>query len=123
MENINSFMILVEVKTIWQALKMRKIRNECREFMTQDKSEIGFFRQIRWFENIYKSRRSNNEMIAYLGLIEGKPMAYGLIRGRNVHPILSGGIIERYRGNGLGKELFGFLMREASRGESGRIGD
>ena len=115
---------VLPVETLWQALRMRKLRNQCRQFMTQDTSKISLIRQIRWFYNVYLVKKNNGEMIAYLGYMKKKPVAYGIIRDLKTRPTASIGVAKKYRGHGIGKTLFRFLTDEASRGDmSRRIGD
>lgn len=107
----------VEVETIWQALAVRTIRNQCCEYMTIDSKKIGIARQVLWFYRKYLPAKKRGELIVYLAYFRGKPAGYGLIRGRTVHPVISGGVAKKWRGMGVGGQLFRFLAREASRME------
>jgi ribosomal protein S18 acetylase RimI-like enzyme len=104
------------VNTFCQALKMRSIRNECRENMTQDTSYISLTRQIKWFWKSYLSARKKGDMLGMLARdqVTGKVVGYGLIRkDRNNRVWISGGLSKKYRGMGYGKPLFSFITKFA----------
>lgn len=101
---------ITPVKTLRQALQMRIIRNNCRLYMTGDNSEIGFFRQIRWFYQNYKPLFEKKLLKAWLLYYDGELAGYGMIRDRSVITL---GIFYKYRGYGLGKRLFAHLLKFA----------
>lgn len=113
---------VVIVDTLRQAFSLRVIRNECRKFMTRDTSKIGLWRQFNWFYKIYLVNKRKGLITAYLGILDDKPVAYGLIRYENGKPIISEGTAKKYRGKGIGKTLLRFLTKEASKinGQVGR---
>jgi len=102
------------VENVREALAIRTIRNECREFMTRDKRKIGITQQVNWFMRTYLPKKREGIVTAYLGYYEDKPVAYGMIRIEYGRPLLTGGLLEKYRGKGLGKQLFEYLTKEAS---------
>lgn len=104
------------VTNILDALAMRKIRNECREFMTQDVEKIGLLRQVHWFYNSYSRWMKEGSAIAFVGWVDQtNPIAYGLIRDLDTGiTIISGGVRKAYRGRGYGLELFTYLTERAS---------
>lgn len=96
---------LAEVKTLPQAITIANIRNECRAFMTHDTAVISRNQQIEWFQKIYLPNYDLGTMIALLMLIEGRTIGFGFISKRHGKWWISGGIRERYRGQGYGLSL------------------
>lgn len=87
-----------KVTSLKDAMIMREIRNECRDFMTNDQSYIGAGRQLWW----YIRYAITPYLKAYLYYYKGEPFGFGLVRGN----IITGGLKEKYRGKGLGEQLF-----------------
>lgn len=94
--------------TLRDFLLARKIRNDCRKYMTQDQKHISILSQVIFFLKYHASDRLR---VLYIGEDEKhRPVAYGLISyDKNLLPWISGGILSRYRGKGYGFELFKFL--------------
>ena len=102
------------VTTFGDAQIMRGIRNQCRDYMTNDTSYIGFFRQARWWYKV----KSDPDWWLYLLWYNGSPIGYGIIRKKGLLYWVTGGIIEQSRGHGFGRKLFEFLSQVASNGHS-----
>ena len=67
-----------EVRTLRQALILRKMRNECSLYMTNETAQISRFRQCLFYiDNILGARDNYKCYLAYLG---NQPIGYGLIR-------------------------------------------
>jgi ribosomal protein S18 acetylase RimI-like enzyme len=105
--------VLLHVASPEQAEVMRVIRNTCREFMTNDRSEISVERQLEWFQSI----KDDPFTVPFLFRPDGfeAPIGYGLLRSVE-HKLearwwLSGGLLPEWRGKGYGKVLFGELAR------------
>ncbi len=106
---------IVDMVTIWGALKMRRIRNEIRGYMTHDTSHIGIIRQLGWYCGTYMAWRKRGLIWGYLLRRDGKGVGYGLVRKDLFTPRwwITGGILAAYRGLGLGRSLFEFLTWQA----------
>src|ERR1035437_10392224 len=59
---------IMPVDGIKDALAMRKVRNECALFMTNNQKQIGIVEQIRWYRNYY------NLSFQYRGFLLRKPI-------------------------------------------------
>jgi ribosomal protein S18 acetylase RimI-like enzyme len=94
---------------VHDAQAMAHIRNEVRDFMTHDTSEIDPDRQLAWYFTEYLKAQSRNEMLGYLATIEEKPVGYGLITKRSNRYWVSGGLLPEAQGQGHGETLFGFM--------------
>lgn len=107
--------VMLPVVTLSDAMKLRRIRNEARQFMTRDQKPISRFKQWRWHRT-----QSGNSMWAYL-LCTPEPVGYGLLRCDNkfVSPTgdadwsgrhwVSGAVLAERRGVGFGRRIFEFM--------------
>ena len=102
---------LLDVITPQHVEQLRVIRNDCRLFMTRDRQEISPEQQARWFAALDHTR-----VHPYLlSPAETAPqfLGYGLIRRESATLLLSGGLLEKFRGQGVGAQLFALLVAEA----------
>ncbi len=92
---------------------MRKIRNECRYYMTHDTHKITKAEQMKWFNETYLPAHGKGCWYAFLGFNEaaGYPVAFGLIRFKDDKFWLTGGVYEAYRGMGYGRDMFEYLTK------------
>lgn len=88
--------------------KLRRIRNKCRLYMTRNTNKITRKEQFEWYENLNKS-----ELIPYLFYKKNKKIGYGIIRVEEDCCLVTGGLIDKMRGNGLGSVLFNLLCEES----------
>jgi ribosomal protein S18 acetylase RimI-like enzyme len=93
--------------TLRDFMAVRKIRNDCRQFMTRDQHYISVFDQVKFW---LWHRRPSATYRVYLGTVNGKPAAYGIVRGH----LVSGGLLSAYRGQGHGRTLFTRLTHQAA---------
>ncbi|NDB81315.1 MAG: N-acetyltransferase [Alphaproteobacteria bacterium] len=94
---------------------LRKIRNNCRKFMTRNKKYINKKQQLNWFQSINK-----NEMMPYLicqqiNEVSHQAVGYAIIRFEDNRGLLSGGVINKYRGLGVGRFIFSELIKICER--------
>jgi len=84
---------------------LRLIRNDCREFMTNNQDMITREQQRDWYQNldtnVYKIFLFQ---IPHAGIYH--PIGYGIIKLDEDASILTGGIISGYRGYGYGRKIF-----------------
>lgn len=95
------------------ALTLRKIRNECREFMTRDRSKISLLQQFQWYYNTYKMA-SPDDWLAFLFYVGDEPAGYGVVRDKGTKPLISGGLAKKFRGKGFGEQMFMNITNVAS---------
>jgi ribosomal protein S18 acetylase RimI-like enzyme len=101
------------VESFEDAISMRVLRNQCREFMTNDTSYLTVSTQRVWFSNIYWPEYKKGNLRAYLGRGLFLDEAYGLCRVGVGVVWLSGGVAEEVRGQGYGRQLFTFLVEQS----------
>lgn len=107
MENL---LVLKKIETLEEALILRNIRNECREFMTRDTSYISEEQQKRWYANLKPDFKIFLLYSVELGVISS-PIGYGLLREEGDSVLISGGLVESERGKGYGSILFNYLIK------------
>lgn len=101
---------IVEVKSFWQALILRNIRNECRQWMTHYSKNISVWDQFLWWFQKYTPRRESGRLYCYLFYLGDQAVGYGLASVKPDGVWISGGLREDKRGLGLGMELFSQLV-------------
>ena len=96
----------MRAESIWDFLKVRQIRNECRSFLTNDISKISVLRQVKFWIDL--KRKKHIEV--YYFEVDREVIGYGLIKREDGKAWITGGIKAAYRGIGLGRELFQRLV-------------
>ena len=79
---------------------LRVIRNECRLFMTNNTNIISEIDQMEWFSTLKPNTKP------YVFYMNGDPIGYALTVTNNNITIISGGLSDKLRNHGVGKELF-----------------
>lgn len=96
-------MMVSRVKTYEEALAVALIRNECRQWMTNNNCLIGVGEQLAFFKKI---RSGRCRMFLFIVREDGEPIGYGVLKINRNRACLTGGLAEVFRGKGLGKKLF-----------------
>lgn len=105
--------VLKEVSNLFEAEELRKIRNECKDFMTRSTEYISEEQQASWFEKLDKE--NNKVYILYaseMGVIRYS-IGFGYIRYEDDAALITLGLQQSSRGKGLGKTLFKMLLNIA----------
>jgi RimJ/RimL family protein N-acetyltransferase len=102
------------VTTPEQAEELRRLRNECRQFMTRDTAEITAEQQREFLAGPL----ADGTAWAYLlrPARGSDAVAYGLLRDDGDHLWLSCGVTGTARGRGLGTLIVQFVTAAAGRG-------
>lgn len=92
--------VIAEVVTTWrQALELRRLRNECRQYMTGSTAEISEAQQREFFSTQIQPGRVH----AHLLRRDGSAVAYATLRPDDTGTLwLSCGVAGNARGSGLG---------------------
>jgi len=96
----------IKAETIWDFLRVRTVRNECRRFLTNDTSNISVLRQVRFWIDL----KNKENIEVYYVEVDGEVIGYGLIKVDGKKKWITGGVKAAYRGVGLGRELFQRLV-------------
>lgn len=107
---------LKKIETLEEVEQLRKIRNDCRLFMTRNNSYISEQEQQEWF----KSKSIDIDVFLLYNVERGVifyPIGYALIKKESDCYSVSGGIIEDYRDKGIGKQLFSLILNQIPTGE------
>lgn len=94
-----------------QAQHMRKVRNQCIDWLTHSTETIGWWQQRRWFLTTYFDGMLTKDIIGFVAYRDKEPVAYGLITRRKGKYYLSGGVAAAERGKGYGRLIFKHMMR------------
>ncbi len=102
---------LVEVNTLEKAEVLRRIRNECRKYMTRNTQEISQKEQTNWYNSLEKTQLTPYLFVeSHLG-VSFTVIGYGVIRVEDGEVLLTGGLTAKSRGRGLGTLLFTQLIQ------------
>jgi ribosomal protein S18 acetylase RimI-like enzyme len=102
-------LVFKRVTTSNEAEMLRIIRNQCKNYMTRNTSEITPEEQSEWFKTAYKKY----ELYIAYAIEHGVCIVdagYGLIHLNEKEYMLTGGLVPEYRDKGLGTNLFKFLI-------------
>lgn len=105
--------VLMEVRSSNDVETLRKMRNECKSFMTRFTDDISYEQQQKWYENIDKE---NNKIYILHKISHGvvaEPIGYGYIRVEDGFVLLTGGLTTNERGKGYGSILFNYLVQNS----------
>lgn len=109
----NLTVVFSEVKSVSDAQVLRRIRNECKDFMTRSTEYITEEKQTEWFNALDKDNIKLYLMwIAHHG-VAFEVVGFGYCKKDESETYLTGGLKESFRGKGYGKNLFSHLLTEA----------
>jgi len=93
------------VDVTWKDInRLRKIRNQCRQYMTNNKDSINILQQFKWFLNL------SDNIKPFIYYKDDIPIGYAIIKFDGNNCLLTGGLTDSYRGQGLGRQLFKLLI-------------
>lgn len=103
---------LTVIENFFDALQVRKIRNECRYYMTRSQSYINPLQQMLWYLRVYKKENEKNIMWCYLFQVSGRNCGYALVKKVKGNYWITGGLYKSERGKGFGRKLFNSILSE-----------
>jgi len=98
-----------KVETGTDAEILRQHRNTCKDFMTRSTEYITADQQQEWFS----TAKTKYDLYLAYDLQYGAiicDVGYGLIHKHVDQSLITGGLLPMYRGQGIGQELFQFLI-------------
>jgi len=104
------------VSTLSDILAVRRIRNECRSFLTNYTGYISIPRQIYWYFTYYhKAARTGIYRIFIARNNKGIPIGYGALHRSDQELLITECVAEKYRGQGNGRAILKKLIDIAKR--------
>lgn len=92
------------VKSLGEALVLRRIRNTCRKFLTNDQRHIGFWRQILWYFFDYQRRLQSLRIYLFYNS-KNEPVGYGALKRCPEGYSITECVSPKHRGQGYGKAI------------------
>ena len=103
---------MVPVRSLHRALVMRRIRNECAQYMTRDQRQLSVVDQIKF----WRRYRDDPNRHAFLCQYGNRVVGYGIIYTDQIgYSWVSGGVTEGFRGKHAGRFIFQFLTERSPR--------
>jgi ribosomal protein S18 acetylase RimI-like enzyme len=103
----------LEMTTISHAQIIRKIRNECKDYMTRSSEYITEEQQEKWFNNLDADTTKVYLMYFSFHGVVFETLGFGYCKNDDNETYLTGGLKEAYRGKGYGRMLFSHLLEQA----------
>lgn len=101
----------LELGTPFDALIARRIRNECRTFLTNNTNFINIPQQIWWyFTNYRESAKHKIYRIFIARNSEKQPVGYGALRRSGDELLITECVLKKYRGQGYGQAILEKLI-------------
>jgi RimJ/RimL family protein N-acetyltransferase len=104
------------VTNVFQALRVRRLRNTCRAYLTNYRDAIGVRQQIRWFYGSYRKMLQAGEYRIYLyddGPSGG--VGYGALHLQDGRLYITECVAPAQRGRGVGRAILAHLLDTARR--------
>jgi RimJ/RimL family protein N-acetyltransferase len=104
------------LNSLSDALAVRRIRNECRMFLTNYTGYISIPRQIYWYFSYYrKAVQTGTYRIFIAWDNENQPVGYGALHRQGKSLLVTECVAEKYRGQGYGKAILKELIKISDR--------
>ncbi|OGM26423.1 hypothetical protein A3D01_05650 [Candidatus Woesebacteria bacterium RIFCSPHIGHO2_02_FULL_39_13] len=105
-----------QVKTLSDALHIRRIRNECRTFLTNNTNYISLLQQVWWFLTYYRSASKNGIYRMFIARNnENRPVGYGAFHRVGKELLVTECVSKRYRHQSYGQAILEELIKIAKR--------
>ncbi len=97
---------LSPINNVFDAFIVRKIRNECKDYMTNNPNNISVVGQLSWYFKTYVPGNKKKNITCYLFKRDKTNLGYALIKKVENRYFITGGLRKNQRGKGFGKLLF-----------------
>lgn len=105
-----------QAKTISDVLVVRRIRNECRTFLTNYSGHISIPRQIYWYFSYYRQAANSGVFQLIIASNPSRlPVGYGVLSLINKELYVTECVAEKYRGQGYGSAILKHLISVANK--------
>ena len=105
--------VMMEVRSAEEVETLRRMRNECKSFMTRFTGDITYDQQQAWYTNLNKETNKVYILHKISHGVVAEPIGYGYIRIEDNFVLLTGGLSANERGKGYGSTLFNYLIQNA----------
>jgi ribosomal protein S18 acetylase RimI-like enzyme len=102
------------VESLSEAMKVRNLRNACREYLTNCTDHIGILRQALWYFRHYRHAKNSENYRLYLTLdSQGSYVGYGALSRDAEKLLITECVAAEYRNLGHGSWILDQLLRIA----------
>ncbi len=107
-------MFLKPVENLRDAMRVRTLRNSCRDHLTNYTNEIGFLHQLLWFYRHYRDARKTGKYRLYLWCDDqGLLIGYGALARADDELLITECVATKYRRQGHGRLILERLVQIA----------
>lgn len=107
-------MFLKLVDSLGEALQVRRLRNSCREYLTNHTAHIGVRQQMLWYFQYYRTAKQTQKYRLYLWHDDrGVPLGYGALALEDGKLLVTECVATKHRGLGHGGSILNRLVRIA----------
>jgi RimJ/RimL family protein N-acetyltransferase len=104
-------MVFKPVENLSQALQVRKLRNSCRQYLTNNRNHIGILWQVIWYYRYYRGAKNTGKYRLYLGYDDqGRPIGYGALAKKAGELLATECVAVAYQGRGYGRWILQQLI-------------
>jgi len=104
-------MVFKLVNSLSEILAIRHIRNECREYLTNDTGYISIPQQIYWYFTYHKRAAKSGKYRIYLARDDkGNPVGYGALHLIDRELLITECVAEKFRRQGYGYTILKKLI-------------
>jgi ribosomal protein S18 acetylase RimI-like enzyme len=104
-------MLLKLVETLTEGMKVRALRNSCRDHLTNHRDHIGILRQARWYFKYYRHARQAQYRLYLLYNDKNSPVGYGALSLQAGKLFITECVGTQYRGMGHGSLILDRLAQ------------
>jgi RimJ/RimL family protein N-acetyltransferase len=108
------------VNSLRDALIVRKMRNSCRDYLTNFRGHLGHWQQIRWYLKDYRRAVRSSSYRIFLFSANDEPVGYGALQLVDDSLYVTECVETQYRGKGFGKAILARMI-EIAREEKRRL--
>src|SRR5262245_3370720 len=103
------------VETVAESMRVRQLRNGCREYLTNYTGHIGTLRQLLWYFRFYRHSRKTTQCRLYLWYDnDGVAVGYGAMAFEEGRLLVTECVSKTERGKGHGGAILDNLVRIAT---------
>src|SRR5436190_5201259 len=103
-------MPITPVESLSQVLQVRRLRNSCRDQLTNHGEHIGVTQQVRWYFQYYRRARISDYRLYLLLSDERIAVGYGAARLQDEKLLVTECVSPRHRGQGHGTTILRHLI-------------